>query len=231
MRPEGKKTATINAGLLKYAAIIIDNEVVNDFKRMGRVDDLSNVILNDGMSPELSNNETIAYEVDENEEKKAVLCDTRAGETFEESERRSDITALINGSNLTDEEYEVILRIDLQNMSVRAFSDEYGIQIQKIHRIRNSALRKMRGSKLDKEGIKDLVKSVCLHHNMTIEQVLAPEPYGPSVVARTDLFTTLYDHGMNVEAISSYFLYPQPKIVAAINRRCIQDMRVRKPKN
>jgi len=231
MRPEGKKTATITAGLLKYAAIIIDNEVVNDFKRMGRVDDLSNMILNNGISPELSNNETVAYEVDEKtEETKSVLCDPQANKTFEESDRRSDITALINSSNLTNEEYEVILRIDLQNMSVRAFSEEYGIQIQKIHRIRNSALRKMRGSKLDEEGIKNLVKSICLDHNMTIEQILSPESFGPSVIARTDLFSTLYDHGMSVEAISGYFLYPQPKIVAAINRKCNQEMRVHKSK-
>ena len=115
-------------------------------------------------------------------------------------------------------------------MSVRAFSEEYGIQIQKIHRIRNSALRKMRGSKLDEEGIKNLVKSICLDHNMTIEQILSPESFGPSVIARTDLFSTLYDHGMSVEAISGYFLYPQPKIVAAINRKCNQEMRVHKSK-
>jgi len=50
----------IDAGLLKYAEMVIDHEVVNDFKRMGRAEDLSTVVLNNGMSPEFSDKETTA---------------------------------------------------------------------------------------------------------------------------------------------------------------------------
>ena len=223
VRPESQKSIT--AGLLKYASIIIDNEVVNDFKRMGRVDDLPSVILNHGMSPELSNNENIAYEGDDCEIPKTVLCDSHANELFEEYEYRNDVATMINNSDLTDEEYKIIRSIDLENMSVRAFSEIHDIPIPKVHRIHNSALRKIRGSKLNEAEVLKLVNSICDRYQMTIEQILESSVFGSVVVARTDLFSTLYDQGMGIEAIAERFLYSQERIAAAINRKCLQEMR------
>ena len=136
----------IDAGLLKYAEKIIDNEVVNDFKRMSRSNDIHSMIFNNGKSPELSNSEQVAWESDGlvEDEKVQVLRDTSSLTRFSDSDNKHDLERIIKACNFTEEEAKVLLKIDFGDESIREVSSELKKPVQKIHRIRQSALRKLR---------------------------------------------------------------------------------------
>jgi DNA-directed RNA polymerase specialized sigma24 family protein len=224
MRPEGSRG--IDAGLLKYAQNVIDNEVVNDFKRLSRSADMSQMVFNNGMSPERSNSETIAWEIDEQDEQKSpVFCDAEYLSLFEQSERHSDIKSLICEADLTDEEEAAILAVDLMEMTARQYADSVGQAPGHVHSVRASAFRKLRGLRPDAEVARKALQDICETYGCTADHVLGPDLFGPCVRARTDLFAGLSDAGLSIKAMASIFSYPEDRIVAAINRKCLQEMR------
>lgn len=136
----------IIAGLLKYAEMIIDHEVYNDFKRMARSDDLSCSVLNKAMSPEFSDAESIAWEVggDDSELMDRVIRDVRSLDKFAAFENAYDLARLLEVSGLSEEEADVVRNVDLGGMTVREYADKVGRPVPKIHRIRSAAMHKLR---------------------------------------------------------------------------------------
>ena len=136
----------IDAGLLKYAQMVIDHEVVNDFKRISRADDTSIGVFNKGMSPEFGNEDTVAWETSEEETEKPdrIIRDPSSMNAFGEFEQYRDLFKLISASGLTDVEKEVIQGTDLSEISVRSYAKNRGVPISQINKIRESALEKLR---------------------------------------------------------------------------------------
>jgi hypothetical protein len=126
--------------------MVIDHEVVNDFKRISRADDTSIGVFNKGMSPELGNEETVAWEAPEDGEEKSdlIIRDTTSMRAFGEFEKYRDLYKLISMSELTSEESEVLQGTDLAEISVRSYAKNKGVPISQINKIRESALGKIR---------------------------------------------------------------------------------------
>lgn len=135
---------TIDAGLLKYAQIIIDNEVVNDFKRMTRYDDLSQTSITGCLSPELSTDDIIAYESSDDADK-AILTfrDSNSSVPFELYEKHTDIHVLINKAHLTTAELQLIQAIYFNDLDPEDYSKENNISITEIKKMRSSVIKKL----------------------------------------------------------------------------------------
>lgn len=147
LRPN--KNMGIDAGLLRYAEMIIDHEVVNDFKRMGRSDDLSVATLNNGMSPEWSNSEVVAWDSDNDKEREGsgaqrVIRDTDALGRFSRFECQYDIQRLVESASLSDEESAAMFAVDLGEQTIRQYADEIGVPVQRVHRVLSSTHKKLR---------------------------------------------------------------------------------------
>jgi len=138
----------IIAGLLKYAEMVIDHEVYNDFKRMARSDDLSCSVLNKSVSPEFSDSESVAWEGGDGEESRGdrVIRDVRALSKFSEFENAHDLARLLEESDLTEEESHALLHVDLGDMTVRQYANMVGKPVPRVHRVRTSAMNKLRES-------------------------------------------------------------------------------------
>lgn len=213
----------IDAGLLKYAEKIITNEVVNDFKRMSRTDDISRMIFNNGKSPEFSNDELIAFEGEDGEERPTqILRDVNSMSEYKEFEHRTDIKSAISRADLTVEEKNAILSVELMEMTVRQYSEATGTPVPRIHRVRASAMRKLRGNDIP---VDSLVKAACLKHKCQPSDLSSQDLFGPCVLARTEVFSKLYDLGMNIESIADRFDCTESRVVAAINRMTLREMK------
>jgi DNA-directed RNA polymerase specialized sigma24 family protein/ribosomal protein S27AE len=211
----------IDAGLLKYAEIVISNATRNDFKHMKRTDDISISVLNNGMSPELSDSETTAWESDEiDESPQRVMRDSSSLTSFRDMEVYRDIHNLTK--ELDESEKNVITNVDLKELSVKQYSEISGMSLQKINKLRNLALQKLR--MMSGVNVKDLVKRIA-DKNKCSEEDIFEQSIGPGVVARAELFATLYDEGLTVEDIAKRFDVSEDRVVAAINRACIRESR------
>jgi DNA-directed RNA polymerase specialized sigma24 family protein len=216
----------IDAGLLKYAKIIIQRTSYNEFKRMGRTDDMARAIFNKGISPQLTDAELISWEVDEpNPNRTPVFLDSTAFDQFSGIEARKDVTSLMQDAPLSTEERDAIMAVDLMEMTIRQYAEQVQKPIQRIHRVRSAAMKKMRGLGPSPEEIKIIVQAICDKFDCTWEDLLGLSTFGKSVRARTKLFSTLYDAGMTIDDMRLYFSYPEERITAAINRQCLQEMR------
>jgi DNA-directed RNA polymerase specialized sigma24 family protein len=216
----------IDAGLLKYASIIIENETRNDFKRMGRTEDLQFAVFNNAVSPD-NYDEVIAYEGESENGKprKRILRDSNSMDGYEAVECKSDVSSLLDKTDLSDEEREVLLSVDLMEMTIRQYAESKGHPVQRVHRIRSAALRKLRGGCLEDSIIQHCLNDVCDKYQCHPQDLFGSALLGAPVLARTDLFSSLFDRGMTITAISEYFSCSEEKIVAAINRQCLREMR------
>jgi DNA-directed RNA polymerase specialized sigma24 family protein len=143
MRDDPKKD--VGAGLLKYAQIIIDNEVVNEFKRLARSDDLGLGVFNNGMCPEFSDSESCGWEYDDDGQNSYLVnADAESSKQFDLTEIRSDISRLISKANLTSDEIAVIESVDIKGTPVREYAQEVSKSHQRIHQIRDKAIEKLR---------------------------------------------------------------------------------------
>lgn len=230
MRPD--RRSGVDAGLLKYAKIIITNTVNNCFKQMQRTDDLGVSILNNGLSPELSNDETVGWEPDDSNEH--GLCrtikDSSSSTRSAEADVRRDLFAIIDRAGLTDDEMSVVRGIDLEESTSQSFSKASGMSLAKIQRLRTSALQKLRQAQFGTSPserlihVDSILSQVCEKYGLTRADIFGPSVLGTPVKARTDLFSALSDVGMSTESMASFFSYPEDKIVAAINRRVLREM-------
>lgn len=216
----------IDAGLLKYAMMVIDNEVVNDFKRMGRAEDLSVTIFNKGAGPEFSNKENIAWDSDDKERDDSaaerVICDSRALSKFQHAEGWHDVRRLVEAANLTDEESDIIVSVDLGDMSVRQYAEKVGTPISRIHRLLTSAHHKLASQDLSETVTDEMAFQTASKHGCTVPDI-SRHVFGPAVSARTELFATLYDIGMTVPGIAARFSVTEDMVTAAINRSIIRE--------
>ncbi len=137
----------IDAGLLKYVNIIINNEVVNDFNRMSRSNDIDCTILNNGISPEFSNSDLIAYDGDDdNDKSRRIFRDSSSMNRFSNLENRYDVQSLIDNSGLTEEERSAILAVELMEMTVRQYAKKVGISVPRVNKNRMSAIHKIKNN-------------------------------------------------------------------------------------
>lgn len=231
---------SVQAGLYKYAEILIRNAVANGFKGMARTDDVSKTIFKNGtpsqfagdksddtfISPEKSNSETVSWKSEgEDEPPSRTFLDPNAESYFSGIEAHNDVQALVKDADLTDEEHGAIVAVDLMEMTVRQYAEKVGKPVQRVHRVRTSAIKKLRGRGPTVEKIECILDSVCDQFNCSRSEILSLSKFGKSVAARTRLFSALHDAGMSVNDMKIYFSYPEDRIVAAINRQCLQDMR------
>lgn len=149
MRPVGDRG--IDAGLLKYADIIIQNTVANRFKQIGRSDDLEDVIdgenvpLNGGKSPGFSTEETISWETDDySSQSKIVYRDMMSSELFESFERKYDVNSIVGRAGLDEVEQDVVYAIEMMEQTARQYAEHNGIAISRVHKVHASALSKLR---------------------------------------------------------------------------------------
>lgn len=215
----------IDAGLLRYMEMIIDNAVVNDFKTITRSDDIESMVFNNGQSPELPNTETTGWEsskTEGNDVPERVVCDTTALASFRDFENRYDARRLASDSGLDADELRAVANIDIAEQSIREFADESGRSVQQIHKIRNAALAKMRA--LDEDDclsdreIAVVAKKVCDRYEVSFSEMMGPAVIGRPVLARTDFFSGLHSAGMPATTISSRFSTSVERVIAAINR-------------
>lgn len=228
MRRDSKQG--IDAGLLKYAEMVIDHEVVNDFKRISRSDDLSNMVLNNGMSPEHGDKEVVFFDSNGKEDgdgdpSERIICDLTARESFSKAEHYHDIRRLVQSADLTEEEMEVLIEVDLRDMPISDYSEQSGLTVQRIHRVRAAAHKKL--SKGDSQDAmpRILAVTVANRHNCSVDDITGTATFGSCVKARTELFSSLFDAGLTVSRIATYFGVADDLVVAAINRSCIQESR------
>jgi hypothetical protein len=215
----------IDAGLLKYAEMIIDHEVVNNFKRISRSDDLSIMILKNPLSPEYGDDEIIAYDFeDKNRDMndfnsiQSVVRDSHALVKYSQVEGMNDVQRLIDSADLTAEEMDVIESIDLDDVSVRQFSEEHDIPIPRVHRILQSGHRKLLAKDFPQSATDGIAERIARKHQCTVSDITGPKMFGACVVARTELFSTLFDMGVPITGIASRFSTTEDRVSAAINR-------------
>ncbi len=220
MRPArpGEEPHGVDAGLLKYADRIVENEVINEFKHLGRTDDMSKMVYNNGVSPEAANSEALAFDPDSEEGAQKIVCDVDAAADFRFVEHRSDITSLLGEADLSAEESDVIAAVSLMDVTVRDYARTAGIPVQRAHRLHTSAMRKLRSATVGSGYADRVMREVCARHDVGEDQVLGTSLVGRAVVARADLFATLYAAGMSEEDMASHFSYPRDRVSAAVAR-------------
>ncbi len=218
MRPvdQDGKVHGIDAGLLKYAENIVGNEVINEFKHLSRTDDMAKMVYNQGLSPGLENE--AVHDVDAEEGAPKIVSDLDAVEDFRSVEHRSDISSLIGEASLSDEEREAVSAIDLMEITVRDYAQKAGLPVQRVHRIRTSAIRKLKSAVVSSAVADRAMLEVCERMDCTPEQILGTSLVGAAVVARAELFARLYTAGMSEEDMASHFNYPKDRVTAAVVR-------------
>jgi len=137
--------ATVDAGLLKYANMVIDNDVFNHFKSMIRSDDVSYISLDIKSDPDGSTFEKMYWETsEEGSGRTAVFIDHNAQNEFIVTEDRYTIISLIRKANLTQIEENIIKFVDLEESTISEVADKLGLAPAKINKIRLNAMNKIR---------------------------------------------------------------------------------------
>jgi len=217
----------IDAGLLRYAEMIIDHEVVNDFKRMSRSDDLSTMVLKNPLTPEYGDAEIVSYELDDKEDDVArrIIRDSHALGKFVQAEGLHDIRRLVEAADLTDDESDVIVAIDLGDMTPRQYADKHDIPVSRIQKNLLSGHRKLMAQDFPETITYEIAEKIATKYRCMVEDIIGPKLFGACVVARTELFSTLFDMGIPIQSISVRFNTTDERVSAAINRSIIQETR------
>jgi hypothetical protein len=203
---------------------------VNDFKRMSRAEDLSTMVLNNGVGPEYSDKETVAWDSDDKEKEdpgsiQRVIRDCSALSKFTQAEGWHDVRRLVEAADLSPEESDAMVSIDLGDMSVRQYSDKTEIPVPRVHRLLTSAHDKLKAQDLPESVTDEMVERTAAKHGVTVVDILGPQLFGPCVAARTELFNKLFDVGMTIPGISARFGVSEERVSAAINRLILQESR------
>ncbi len=139
------KEATIDAGLLKYASLVVDHDVFNHFKSLLRTDDISMVSLDVKPDPNFTSSDRIYWDTDEDKDAKTIhFIDPQAQRAYADSEIAVDLCDLIRRACLTELEMSVLKKMDMDESSVAEVAEDLGIPNSRVNRVRNSALSKLR---------------------------------------------------------------------------------------
>lgn len=137
---------SIDAGLLKYANTVISHSVYNSFKSMGRRQDLE--FLADSTTSSLSSENTDIETIQkESTDDPYKISELRAGYSpvdFQEAETSFDLQRLLGHAELSEEEQQVLSHVDLREESIAHFAAHSGLRVARVHKIRASAMEKMR---------------------------------------------------------------------------------------
>lgn len=217
----------IDAGLLKYAKIIIDNEVVNSFKRMARADDLAIGTFNNGVSGEFSNDETVAWEgeQDSDEGMVRVLRDVSSTRAFNEVEGRLDVESLAGAAGLAEDEVRTVSELDALEVPMREVCERDDVPSQRVQKIRAAALKKLRDRDLGTSRVDRVLDEVSAAYGIARAEVLGPASFGRPVLARAEVCARLSDAGMQPDAIASALGISVERVVSGINRAAIRGSR------
>lgn len=143
------KEASVDAGLLKYANMVIDHDVFNHFKSMLRTDDISMISLDVKADPGFTSSDRVFWGNDEDRDSKNIhFIDPQAQKAYGDSEVELDLKTLIAKASLSDLEISVIKKIDIEDSSVSDVAISLGLPSTKINKIRNTAIIKMRNAVL-----------------------------------------------------------------------------------
>lgn len=217
----------VDAGLLKYAQIIVDNEVTNDFKRMSRADDLESFVRVNGVCPEHSNDDLMGWDADNRprgeERPERVFRDTNSGGAVRDFETMHDLESAMRNSGLSDSEVAVVKALEMDEGSVKSYSEATGMSVAAINRLRSSAMSKLR-MPFFRSGSSNLME-LARKHQCEVEDVLDPDVIsGRAIVARSEMFYQLHRLGMGVSAMASAFRFPEERVELSLSRH--PDMRV-----
>lgn len=125
--------ATVDAGLLKYANMIIDNDVINYFKSISRNEE-------HGLDSE-SNADVLPMTLESDTEQ---TVRNNPVNDLERIEVQKDLYDIIMRASLTTDELSVITKSDLEEKSIKEISIDMDMSIAKLNKLRNSAINKMR---------------------------------------------------------------------------------------
>ncbi len=206
----------IDAGLLKYAQIIIDNEVSNDFKRMSRADDLETYVQTGGLCPAASDGENLAWEdgKDGEERSERVFRDADNGSRIRGYEIARDLHCVLDSVDLTEEERGVIDNVDLGESGVHDYSARTGMSPASIVSARARALARLKASYSG-----DMLRSLSNRYSCRASDIVDPRVVcGGAVRARTEMFYSLSRMGISPASISSVFGFPVERVSLSISR-------------
>lgn len=217
MRPSGD--IGIDAGLLKYAEIVIKRTVVNDFKSLSRSDDLSMLVLDGRKNPEYADSESLAWEGDEDHESNVkVIRDMNAHLEYKTFEISKDVSQLLRATSLTPNERRVIEQVDFGEQSIREVAQEMDLSAVRVNKIRQNAIEKMSNKDITLSEFLREVTAVADRYGIKIEDVLDRSKFGPQVLARAQLFGSLYDSGFSVGSLAEVSGRYESEVAAAINK-------------
>lgn len=126
---------SVDAGLLKYANMIVDNDVINHFKSLSRNEDSQS-------SDDEGLDNVISFPADRSSEEDSSI--EHESQDIISTERRRDVYNLISMAKLTDQEKNILYLADFEQSSIREVSEQLGLTPSRVNTIRNSALNKMR---------------------------------------------------------------------------------------
>lgn len=142
-----RSVATIDAGLLKYANMIIDNDVINHFKTMSRSEDLANLVVNNQSEAESKILISRSDSEDGNTEQEISNVST---DDIDYVDRKNTLLSIIRKACLTEDELRVIQRTDLEENSVKDVADSMSLTISRVNKLRSNALDKMRSIAIER---------------------------------------------------------------------------------
>ncbi len=128
--------ATVDAGLLKYANMIIDNDVVNAFKSIGRNEDLP--------QSSVDSSDEVHEPIQLNSRKGSDEEEGANDEGISNAQDKADVISIINSAKLTNDEIDVITTMDLGGNTAKETAEKLGFPLVKVNKIRVSAMAKMR---------------------------------------------------------------------------------------
>lgn len=217
MRPLGD--VGIDAGLLKYAEIVIKRTVVNDFKSLSRSDDLSLLVMDGRKNPEYSDSEALAWEGDEDHESNVkIIRDMNALQDYKSFETSRDVNKILGSAILTANERRVIEQVDFGEQSIREVAQEMDLSAVRVNKIRQNAIEKMSDRDITLTEFLLEVRSVAERYGIKIEDVLDRSKFGPQVLARAQLFGNLYDSGFSLGSLAQVSGRYESEITASINK-------------
>lgn len=216
---------SINAGLLAYASRLINNEVINDFKRITRTDDMGVSLFNKGISPEVSNDLSVGYasSSDENERPELEFLDQSAQSQFSLFENCKDLKTIANSCQFDEEATDILNKIELGGMSITDYSNSTRMTLSKIHRIREYIMKELRDKAFSiKETFDRIAHEIANKYDIEVKEIFNDVKIGNCVRARTEFIAHISSAGLNSKQISDLYGFSESQIKSAMFRALIR---------
>jgi DNA-directed RNA polymerase specialized sigma24 family protein len=220
-----ERKISVNAGLLAYAARLINNEVINDFKRITRTDDMGISLFNKGISPELGNDSVVGYtdSMKEDEHPEMTFLDPSAQSQFSIFENHRDLKSISDSCEFDNETTDILNKIELGGMSVTDYSDLTGVAISKIHRIRTHIMKELRAKASSiKETFDQMARKIADKYNVEVSDIFGDIKFGDCVKARTEFILGMSVAGLDAKQISKLYSFTEAQVESALFRASVR---------